>query len=218
MRGVLIKAETGTRFIKLSGPIMSQVLLELFSAAFLALIGSLYFEIFRVPVAIMMIILIVIIIVIINRQVLETIEGTFKRWKKVEAFLKKLAISQVGVRENLFDQDKTLLKAFLLSLLAHTLGGFLLYLIAQSFEVHLPLIKSIFVYATTILIQGLSIVPGGIGFTEGGMTGILLLSQIEFAKVIAIVLVFRFVTLIFNMVLGAVFLLAFYSKHLFRKK
>ncbi len=86
-------------------------------------------------------------------------------------------------------------------------------------ELHLSFFQCFYIYAMSVIIGAVSgIVPGGIGFTEGGLTGLLVIMHISFQKAVPVVLIFRLINLVFYILIGIVFLLLFYTKSLLLSK
>jgi glycosyltransferase 2 family protein len=224
IRGVLIHHETNTNILKTTGPVITQAYLELTSAAILATIGALIFKAFRIPILITLIILILLAIILITPQIMQKLVQKTTKIKFLNKFLSRLQRSQKDIKANFYDQDtglpdKVLVQTLALSFLANFLGGELVALTAQTYNVDLGLLRSTFIYSLGMVIQGVgTFSPGGLGLTEGGMTGILIFSGVDSAQAIAIVLIFRIITLIFNIVVGSIFLTAFYSKVLILNK
>ncbi len=221
LRGVLIKHETDVPVIKSSGPIITQAFLEIGSALFLVLIGSFIVEDdFLVPVLISSVVLTVIAFILLNEKIFQMIfsrlpekkSGT-KLKKILFAFRTKLKLVQTGMLHNIKDPQHSLVKTFIVSIGIHLLGGLLVFAIAKSYDLNINFFSALFVYTAGVVIQGLSvIVPGGLGLTEGGMTGLLLLSNIELSKALAVVIIFRLVTLFYNVLIGLIFFILFYAK------
>ncbi len=226
MRGILIHEESGVKPVKTSGPVLTQLFLEVFSAAIMTAILSIALKNdFIVPSLIVFFILCFVFIFIVYRRFLDFVFKRLPSNKFINKVEKNVLRIQKEVRRNAIDEDtklpdKVMMSALALSLLTNILGGFLIFLIAMSYNADLNIFRSTLAYSAGILIQSVgSISPGGIGFTEGGMTGILLLSKVELGTAIAIVLIFRIVTLIFTIALGLIFLAIFYAKELlFSKK
>lgn len=224
MRGVLIYKETGERAMKTTAPILTQAFLELFAAAVVAFVGSFVFKQLRIVASLAVILLFLGGFLILNLRILRWILdrlpsfGIIKR--NGERLYRLSGIMGKGLfRRSRFLQDKILIKAFFISIFIDILGGLLIWLIARSYEVDLDFFRSMFIYAIGIVIQGLSvIVPGGIGLTEGGMAGILLLSGVPVAKGVAIVVLFRLITLVFSVFVGIFFFMIFYSRGLLFKQ
>jgi uncharacterized protein (TIRG00374 family) len=138
--------------------------------------------------------------------------------KKGKRFRSPLTLS-FHIQKNRFFPSSTLLKVILLSLLGHFVGGALLFLIANGLNVDINPINTLFIYTCGIVISGLSTIsPGGLGFTEGGMVGVMLFFGVGLAEALTIVLLFRFMTLFFSVILGLLFIGIFYSRPLFFEK
>ncbi len=99
---------------------------------------------------------------------------------------------------------KSLLIAIPLSLLAWLLESIGFSLILKGFSFPLPLEQSIFIYAFSIIAGAVTMLPGGIGVTEGSMAGLLILIA-KIPKSIAVVatLILRICTLWFAVMIGA---------------
>jgi uncharacterized protein (TIRG00374 family) len=224
IRGVLLKEETGTTILKTTGPVITQAYLELASATVLMLIGSFVFKYFRFPAVAICLILIGLAIVLNSEKILEMINQKFEKLKIINKFLAKIKRAQKDIKANFYDPDshlpdKVLVRALGISLIAHLFGATLIWIIAQALGTNLGFFESLFIYSTALVIQGVgTISPGGLGLTEGGMTGILLLFGITASVAIVIVLIFRTITLLFNIFLGLTFLGIFYSKQLLFSK
>ena len=212
VRGILIKEETGTKIVNTIGPLFAQAYLEILSAALLMLIGSLFFQVIRIPSMVVLVIFFLFTVILIKEKLLQKVADILN-FKILKGFFKKLFITQKDFKEILYqDVHKTLLRTMLVSIVAHLAGGLLIYLIARSFHIDLSLIQSTFIYAAGIVIQGLAFTPGGIGFTEGGILGMFLLFNVATNEALGIVLIYRLATLIFYVLVGILVLLLFYGK------
>jgi uncharacterized protein (TIRG00374 family) len=68
--------------------------------------------------------------------------------------------------------------------------------------VEISLVKAVFIYAFSTLAGALSMLPGGIGATEGSMTSLLLLIQIPKALATTATIIIRVCTVWFAVLLG----------------
>ena len=225
LRGFLVQHETSIPAIRTTGPIITQAFLEIGSAITLVLIGSLFIEgDLLIPALVTTFLLLVLCTLLLNKRLFQFIINHLPK-KSDDSKLKsilykirsKLKIVHGGLLININDPHHSLLKIFTVSIGIHFLGGLLVFAISQSFNAHIDFPTSLLVYTAGIVIQGLSIVPGGIGLTEGGMTGILLLADVELGKAVAIVLIFRLVTLFYNVFIGMIFFILFYAKSIIFK-
>jgi uncharacterized protein (TIRG00374 family) len=219
-RTVLLHFETGTPKVKAGGSVITQAYIEVFTATFTILFLGLFYKLFIIPTMVIFIVLIFLALLLTHHKTTQTIFNLLPRWKRFKNSKKHLLKLQQYTRENFYDQksgllDKVFVRSFILSGLADLVGGLLIFLIAQYYQVDLSFFKALFVYCASIVISALAIFsPGGLGFTEGGTTGLLLLFGIDLEKAIAIILVFRLTTLIFYIFLGLIILVIFYSKDL----
>ncbi len=217
-RSMLLKKEMDVRMRDSYGAVVTQAFQEIFAAGIMALLGTIFFPQFFIPILITCIVLIGFIAMILHKKFISVFEHIFSKWKKVKLTSKKLVLTQEQMKKNIFSSsslipNKIFILTFIVAMFSHMLGGLIIFIIAQAFGANLDFFKSIFVYSASIIIQAATTFsPGGIGFTEGGMSGILVVTGINFSKAVAIVVVFRFVTLLFAIFLGVLFLGYIYAK------
>ncbi len=218
MRGILVTKEVKVPLIKTTGPIITQAFLEIFTAAIITTLGGFIFRVLQIPSFIFLAIMLVILGLLIRKDLVDKIGSLFPDNKYLNKLIKNVDQSHNYIRTTIMGDnhkvpDKVFISCLGLSIVINFLGGVLIFLIGSFFSSNLNLIRSIYTYSAGSVIQGLTTIsPGGLGFTEGGMTGILLLSNIEPAKAIGIILIYRVTTLVFNIVLGLLFLSFFYAK------
>ncbi len=83
--------------------------------------------------------------------------------------------------------------------LAECLG---FYFVLRGFGIHLPLTVVTFIYAFATIFGALTLLPGGIGTTEGSMTGLLILQGVPIVDAAAATFVIRACTLWFAVAVG----------------
>jgi uncharacterized membrane protein YbhN (UPF0104 family) len=95
------------------------------------------------------------------------------------------------------------------------IGGILIWYIAQAQGAHLTLMQGAFAAAIGALIQGiLTIIPGGLGVTEGGLVAVLTSFSVPWSQSVLITLLYRIVTLPLSIVIALVFLTSLYAPKL----
>lgn len=217
-RGILIHKETGAHLHQTTTPIITQAFLELASAAILTLFGSLIFQTLRVPSLIAMFIIVLLTIGLTREDIVKYFQKHLAKFKFLTKILSRSLTFQKDFSKYLLDPNKTLFKTLGMSLLINITGGFLIYTIALSLNIKIDFLQSLFIYSSGIVISSLAgFIPGGLGVTEGGLTGILLLFSVELPKALVLVLLFRLSTLIFSVFLGLIFLSVFYGRDLLVK-
>lgn len=98
---------------------------------------------------------------------------------------------------------KTLLPSLGIGLLAWAAEGWGLQLIANEIGVPIDMWSAIAIYSIAILAGALSMLPGGLGGTEGVMTFLLVQAGADAPSALAITLICRAATLWFSVLLGA---------------
>ena len=107
------------------------------------------------------------------------------------------------------------LSAMAIGVGGQALGGFLIWYIAHAQGAHLTLVQGAFTAAIGALIQGiLTIIPGGLGVTEGGMVAVLTSFRITWNQSVLITLLYRIVTLPLSIAIALVFLGSLYAPKL----
>jgi uncharacterized protein (TIRG00374 family) len=221
-RAVFLKKEVGALPKDTAGAIITQAGLEMFSASCIALIASMFVHKMFIPTLIIFTVILITSAIVIHKKTLMHLGSILKKWKKTKEGHNKLVEVQKDIHQIVKTEgksklpSKTIITALLLALFAHICGGFLFWNITKALTINLSFIDAVFVFTSSLVISGLStVIPGGLGVTEGSMTGTLLLLGIPSYQSFAAVILFRALTLLFPILLGLLFLLIFYSKSLF---
>ncbi len=222
-RAYLVTKESHAALHEAATPVLLQALLELFPAVVVVIFCSFFYPQMLTAGLIALALLLITLVILTNNKILTFLLEQGSRWSVIKSHQLQILTMQKDLNTTIFKNNsylpsQTIIYAFLLGILTDIVGGVLIKVIAQGFGQSISLFNSVFVYAGGVAIQGLSTVsPGGIGFTEGGMTGILTFFGINSA--LEIVLIYRFVTFIFYTLIGLLFIILFYRKDLlFAKK
>lgn len=213
-RVLLVRRLTGANTGQATSAVVAQAYFELLTAALMTLIGSFFFEIgFGAALISVGILLIVATIFIFDRAAI-LLASLLARSQKLRTLSARLLTTQLHIKDHLIDSkthlpDKAAIRSFGIGVLCNILGGLLIFLICQAYNAPIQIFQAIFVFAAANLIQGMSITPAGLGFTEGGMTSILLLFGLQLPTVISIVLIYRATTFLFPTLLGSVLLFGY---------
>ena len=100
----------------------------------------------------------------------------------------------------------------LLSLISWVFEGFGFYLILSTFEIQISLGWSFFIYAFSIIVGSVAMIPGGLGVTEGSLTFLLIESGAAKNIAVATTLIFRLATLWFAILVGVLSLVIYQKK------
>jgi uncharacterized protein (TIRG00374 family) len=170
-----------------------------------------------------LVVVILMALILAFKQSTRWMKNILPEHKNVTKFLGFLQNLQHYLFEAFVNKDKkrprrVLLELIGITLLAHLLGGVLLWLIFNGMSIQIGLPASVFIYSTSIVISGIgAVIPGGLGITEGGLFGVMSLFGIPPSLSVAVVLLFRVSTLLFSITVGAIFFATFYGKYYLTK-
>lgn len=150
------------------------------------------------------------ILVISTKPLCLRLVGLFERTPLVSRIAHKIHTAYESIFQlvNL----KTLVWSTMLSIVAWSVECSGFYLTLRGFDVHYEPTKTAFIYAFSIIAGAVTMLPGGIGITEGSMTGLLRGAAMPRSQAVATTLLFRVCTLWFAVMVGAVVLYIFQRK------
>ncbi|MGG3738044.1 lysylphosphatidylglycerol synthase transmembrane domain-containing protein [Aeribacillus pallidus] len=97
---------------------------------------------------------------------------------------------------------KIILVSFVISIVAWFLECVSMFIILKGMGIDLNLLHSIFMFSFSTLAGALSMIPGGVGVTEGSLTGMLLYFGMEKSTAVSVTLLVRLVTLWLGFLIG----------------
>lgn len=224
LRGYLIRKEAKIDMARTAGPILMQGLLEVSTALVFTAVGSIFIKELRIPALILLVIISIVFFLLFHETFLHKFLEKLPNIKFLDRITRKIISIHKKIHSTMISNKKggfktAIIQTVLVISISNIIGGVMIYLISTAFSANLTVFQSIFVYSSSIVISTIGgITPGGLGFTESGMTGILLLFGNNFTVSIAIVLLFRLMTFVFSTASGIIFLCVFYGKELMFKK
>lgn len=222
-RSLLVHIETGQSAKKTITPLILLGVTEMIVAVLITMIGSLFLGVLRLIASIALIGVLGLGWLLINHKAVALLirkapdDSTVKKAGKA-VMKRQKEVHAAAFKSQSWLPSKLLIENILLALLSSLLGGMIIFSIAHYYHLPLSYLWCFYIFAaSTVLGELLPFVPGGIGVTEGGMTGILLFAGISLSQAVAVVIVFRAATLVYGFLLGVVSILVFYSKKYFEK-
>ncbi len=106
-------------------------------------------------------------------------------------------------------RPKPLFYAVVLSVMAWSFECFGYWIILHVFDAPPTLLKATFIYAFSTVVGALSMLPGGLGTTEGSLTGLSILAGVTKNVAVASTFIIRVATLWFAVLLGVIVTLGF---------
>lgn len=207
LKSFMIKEKLNIAISKTAPIILVERIVEFLALLFMVSIGVLTyqygFEYLIVPVLIM----VVIISLFSNELYLSKLILIITKI----TFLKKYQNELINFTAN----TKILLKpipfsfTLILSILSWIFESFGFYLILLTFTDNVSIMWVAFVYSFAIVVGAISMLPGGIGATEGSLVYLLINNSIADNHAIAATLIIRLATLWFSIFLGSISLFVF---------
>lgn len=210
LKAYLVKQISGEPISKTAPIIFAERITDFLSLIFIGLIGGYVYNFGREIIIAVGIFFIFLTIALTNKNIGEAIINYFSKIN----FIKKYTEHAKEAYESSYQmlQPKPLLQMSLLSLAAWFFECLGYYLILTNFHVEISLLWASFSYAFATIVGAISMLPGGLGVTEGSLT--VLLQQKHYSLEIAFASTFivRIVTLWFAVFVGVVSVLLYQKR------
>ncbi len=214
LKSFLIKHKTGKEVSETVPIVIAERITDIISLILFALVGASLLGFGTTIIYTIGFGYLSLIYLFLNRKLSKKIFG----WIKNIKFLSKHSNKIEHVNKNLFQlfKVKVFSVTIFLSFIAWLFEFFGFYIILRSFTINISVLLSSYIYSFATIVGSLSMLPGGLGATEGSLA--FLLIENGFEKEIAVVatLIIRLVTLWFAEFLGAIALLIFSKKELLK--
>ncbi len=208
-RGVLLK-QRGVPYPKTLAAFVSERLSDLIAVVLLTLVGLSEYPEAKGMVVVGVIGIAIVLLSISSRAILDKTYlwvnlHTGKFYKLISHFLELLT----AARE--CHTPKLIIFSTIISLIAWGAEALAFYWVLQWLEADISFSFSVFIYALSMLVGGLSFLPGGLGSSEAVMISLLVLKGMTMPAAIAATVFIRLATLWFAVVIGLVAL--YRSRH-----
>ena len=209
LKSYLVKEVTNEPISKTAPVIFAERVTDFLSLLIISIIGAYTFNYGTALSVGVSVFFIIIIIIISNKRLCLSILSNLER----SATLKKYLISIHNSYESSYQLLKPvpLLKMTIISLLAWGFECLGYYLILLNFNIDFGFFWTSFSYAFATIAGAVSMLPGGLGVTEGSLTFLLVKKEISNSTAVATTLLVRAVTLWFAVLVGVVSVF-FYQK------
>lgn len=206
-KSYLIKRINGTSISKTAPVVLAERITDFLSLAFLALIGSYFFNYGFIISLLMTMLLILVILLITSKRIFELLINSISKIR----FLKE----RIAKFHQLFEATELLLKikplsfALVISLISWGFECLGYYLVITNFSNEISLLWSAFSYSFSTIVGAISMLPGGLGITEGSFLIMLKNSGLKLSDSTAITFITRASTLWFAVIIGMIAFMIF---------
>lgn len=203
LRGVFLK-DLGVPFRVSLGAFFAERFYDLLSVTILAASGLWIYAGAR-PILLLVVFVLGFILYAVQKESwLQAIERLAKKWlpvrfgKGIEFFL------EIALSFRACFSFRVMLPALLLGVIAWTAEGVALYGLLHLLGYNVHLITAIFIYGFSLVIGGITLLPGGLGGAEVTMLQLLMINNVEASVAVAVTLVIRLTSLWFSVMLGLI--------------
>jgi uncharacterized protein (TIRG00374 family) len=202
LKSYLIKQINGTSISKSAPIVFAERMTDSMSLITIAITGAYIYNYGRIAAAIIGVFFCLVVFVIVNRKIALFFITQLEKIKFLTKYI--VIIQNLYESSYLMLRPGPLLKMCLLSLFSWFFECFAYYLILINLNISVNILWASFSYAFASIIGAVSMLPGGLGVTEGSLT--LLLIQKGFPKdaAVASTFIIRVVTLWFAVVVGII--------------
>jgi len=205
LRGVFLK-DYGVPFRKSFGAFLSERLSDLMSVSILACGGLWIYPQVRPVLFVVLAMFVLILLTIQKDNWLRSLEGVAKR-NLPERFAKSVEfiLEMILAFRSCF-KLRVLLVALTCGVCAWVAEAIALYALVHFVGYEIDLVAAIFIYGFSLVIGGITLLPGGLGGAEVTMLQLLMWQGIVPSAAVALTLVVRLTTLWFSVILGLIVL------------
>lgn len=209
LKSYLIKQVNGASISKTAPIVFAERATDFLSLTILALAGVYFFDYGKNIILIIAAIITFGLIIISNKKLFHKIISLFSNFSFISKHTDK--ITTVYESSSKLLSLTPLLLMTILSIVSWGFECFGYYLIVNSFEIQIDVVWAFFSYSFATIVGALSMLPGGLGVTEGSLTFMLVQKGLSEHNAFAATFIVRAVTLWFAVLVGAISVL-FYQK------
>lgn len=210
LKSYLVKQTTNEPISKTAPIILVERVTDFLSLMIIAIIGAYVFDYGKLISVGVMLFFIVVVLVVLNRKLALKILELMKRIAFLEKISEKLRTAYESAYILL--KPSPLFKMIGVSFISWFFECFGFFLILDNFQIDVSLLWSAFVYAFSTIVGAITMLPGGLGATEGSLTFMLNENAIPLDVAVASTFIIRVVTLWFAVLVGIISVLFYQRK------
>jgi uncharacterized protein (TIRG00374 family) len=211
LKSFLLKNISGTPVSESAPIIFVERITDFLSVLLLTIAGAVFFDYGLVTVIITSAAFVALTIIINNRRLSLGIIGYLEKIKFIGKNITKIHSAYEASFKML--RFKPLYEMTFLSILAWLPECFGFYIILTNFNVQVSVFWSIFVYTFSIIIGALTMLPAGIGVTEGSLTYFIFNQTGVMNTAVSATIIIRIATLWFAVIIGIISLSYFKKRN-----
>lgn len=211
LKSVLVKEITGVPISKTAPIILAERITDFLSLLVIAISGAYLFDYGGKLTIIVAIFFITLIFIISNKKIALPIINFAERIPVIKKYIHNIQSAYESSYQLL--KPVPLIQMTVLSLVAWGFECLGYYLILVNFDVNFGIFWAFFSYSFSTIIGAISMLPGGLGLTEGSLTFLLVQKQVAMDIAVATTFIIRVVTLWFAVLVGIVSLTLYQKRY-----
>jgi len=209
LKSYLVKQVNGTSISKTAPIVFAERTTDFLSLTIMALAGAYFYDYGKDIIILIGVIILSGLIIISNKKLFYKIISIFSNISFISNHIVKIRTAYESSSKLL--SLTPLLLMTLLSIISWGFECFGYYIILTNFEIQIDFLWAFFSYSFATIVGALSMLPGGLGVTEGSLTLMLVQKGLSGHSAFAATFIVRAVTLWFAVLVGAISVL-FYQK------
>ena len=209
LKSVLVKEITGDPISKTAPIILAERITDFLSLLIIAITGAIVFDYGGKITLFVAAFFLILIFIISNKKIALWIITLAEKLPIVKKYLHNIHSAYESSYQLL--KLKPLIQMTLLSLISWGFECLGYYLVLSNFHIDFGLLWTSFSYSFSTIVGAISMLPGGLGLTEGSLSFLLIQKKIPIDIAVATTFIIRVVTLWFAVLVGIISL-SFYQK------
>lgn len=211
LKAVLVKEITGEPISKTAPIILAERITDFLSLLLIAIIGAFVFDYGGNITILVTVFFIILIVIISNKQIALPLINFSEKIPFVKNYIHNIHSAYESSYQLL--KIKPLIYMTSVSLISWGFECLGYYIILLNFNVDFGLLWASFSYSFSTIVGAISMLPGGLGLTEGSLTFLLVQKKIPVDIAVATTFIIRVVTLWFAVIVGIVSLTIYQKKY-----
>ena len=211
LKSVLVKEITGIPISKTAPIILAERITDFLSLLVIAISGDYLFDYGGKLTIIVSIFFVILIFIISNKKIALPIINFAERIPLIKKHIHNIQSAYESSYQLL--KLGPLIQMTVLSLVAWGFECLGYYLILVNFDINFGIFWAFFSYSFSTIIGALSMLPGGLGLTEGSLTFLLVQKHVAMDIAVATTFIIRAVTLWFAVLVGIVSLILYQKRY-----
>ncbi|WP_227936383.1 lysylphosphatidylglycerol synthase transmembrane domain-containing protein [Alkalihalobacillus deserti] len=205
LKSFLLKSSEKVDIARTAPVVFAERLTDLLAMIILAAWGITRFSTGGWFIVITSLMLLLTILLVQNKGFIQGIFIKFKKYPALSWISGRLEVLYESSNELL--RFKTILYTTMISIVSWFLECLSFYFVLRGLDLNQSVLEAVFVFSFSSIAGALSMLPGGLGVTEASMTGLMMGLGIDHSKAVAAMIMGRFATLWFGVILGSTVLL-----------